>query len=174
MKKSGILLLVAGLWMAWVSLAWGAEPLKIAYVDIQKALNVCEAGKAAKKQIALEVERMRKTFAGKQKELEKLKEDLEKRGLVLSEAAREEKARDYQAKSRDLERMQRDYQDELQRKDRELTESILRKLEVVVKKMGEEGKYTLILERNQGGIIYAAEALDLTDELIKAFDQKGK
>jgi outer membrane protein len=174
MKKSGVLLLVTGFWMAWVSLAWGAEPLKIAYVDIQKALNLCEAGKAAKKQITLEVERMRKNFAGKQKELEKLKEDLEKRGLVLSEAAREEKARDYQAKTRDLQRMERDYQEELQRKDRELTESILRKLEGVVKKMGEDGKYTLILERNQGGIIYASDALDLTDELIKIFDQKGK
>jgi outer membrane protein len=174
MKKSGILLLVTGFWMAWVSLAWGAEPLKIAYVDIQKALNLCEAGKSAKKQITLEVERMRKNFAGKQKELEKVKEDLEKRGLVLSEAAREEKARDYQAKTRDLQRMERDYQEELQRKDRELTESILRKLEVVVKKMGEDGKYTLILERNQGGIIYASDALDLTDELIKIFDQKGK
>jgi len=174
MKKSGILLLVTGLWMAGVSLAWGAEPIKIAFVDIQRALNLCEAGKAAKKQITLEVERMRKTFAGKQKELEKLKEDLEKRGLVLNEAAREEKARDYQAKARDLQRMERDYQDELQRKDRELTESILRKLEVVVKKIGAEGKYTLILERTQGGIIYGSDALDLTDELIKTFDQKGK
>src|SRR3972149_5726744 len=118
MKKRGVLWLVKAVWMAWISLAWGAEPLKIAYVDIQKALNLCEAGKAAKKQITLEVERMRKNFAGKQKELEKLKEDLEKRGLVLSEAAREEKARDFQAKTRDLQRMERDYQEELQRKDR--------------------------------------------------------
>jgi outer membrane protein len=174
MKKRGILLLVTGFWMAWGCLAWGAEPIKLAYVDIQKALNLSEAGKAAKKQMMLEVERMRKNFAGKQKELEKLKDDLEKRGSVLSEAARDEKARDYQAKVRDLQRMERDYQDELQRKDRELTESILKKLEVVVKKMGEEGKYTLILEKNQAGIIYIADVLDLTDELIKIFDQKGK
>lgn len=174
MKKRGILLLVTGFWMAWGCLAWGAEPIKLAYVDIQKALNLSEAGKAAKKQMMLEVEMMRKNFAGKHKELEKLKDDLEKRGSVLSEAARDEKARDYQAKVRDLQRMERDYQDELQRKDRELTESILKKLEVVVKKMGEEGKYTLILEKNQAGIIYIADVLDLTDELIKIFDQKGK
>ncbi len=175
MKKKGVLLLVTGFWMAWSSLAWGAESFKIAYVDIQKALNLCEAGKAAKKQMILEVDRMRKNFAGKQKELEKLKDDLEKRGSVLSEAARDEKGRDYQAKVRDLQRMERDYQEELQRKDRELTESILKKLEVVVKKMGEDGKYTLILERNQGGIIYISDVLDLTDELIKIFDQqKGR
>ena len=174
MRKEGVFLLVTGLWMAWGSLAWGAESIKLAYVDIQKALNLCEAGKAAKKQMMLEVERMRKNFAGKQQEVEKLKEDLEKRGSVLSEAAREEKGRDYQAKLRDLQRMERDYQEELQRKDRELTESILKKLEAVVKKMGEDGKYTLILERNQAGIIYIADVLDLTDELIKIFNQKEK
>ena len=174
MNRKGVLLLVTAFWMAWGPLAWGAEPLKIAYVDLQKALNLSEAGKAAKKQMILEVDRMRKNFAGKQKELEKLKDDLEKRGTVLSEAAREEKGRDYQAKVRDLQRMERDYQEELQRKDRELTESILKRLEVVVKKMGEDGKYTLILERNQAGIIYIADVLDLTDELIKIFDQKGK
>jgi outer membrane protein len=174
MKKKGVLLLVTGFWISWSSLAWGAEPIKIAYVDIQKALNLCEAGKSAKKQMILEVDRMRKNFAGKQKELEKLKEDLEKRGSVLSEAAREGKARDYQTKVRDLQKMERDYQEELQRKDRELTESILRKLDAIVKKMGEDGKYTLILERSQGGIIYISNALDLTDELIKTFDQQGK
>jgi outer membrane protein len=174
MKKRGVLVLAMGFWMAWGSLAWGAESIKIAYVDIQKALNLCEAGKAAKKQMILEVERMRKNFAGKQRELEKLKDDLEKRGSVLNEAVREEKGRDYQAKMRDLQRMERDYQEELQRKDRELTESILKKLEAIVKKMGEEGKYTLILEKNQAGIIYISDALDLTDELITTFDQKGK
>ena len=174
MKKRAIFLLLAGLCTVLVSLAWGSEPVTIAYVDIQKALNLCEAGKEAKKQMTLEVERMRKNFSGKQKELEKLKEDLEKRGAVLSEAARKEKERDYQAKVRDLQRMEGDYRDELQRKDRELTESILKKLEVIVKKLGEERKYTLILERNQGGIIYISTGLDLTDEVIQIFDQKGK
>jgi outer membrane protein len=174
MKKGANFLLVTGFWIALVSQAWGTEPMKIGYIDIQRALNLCEAGKEAKKQITLEIERMRKNFSGKQKELEKLKEDLEKRGLVLSEAARKEKERDYQAKVRDLQRMEGDYRDELQRKDRELTESILKKMEVIVKKLGEERKYTLILERTQGGIIYISTALDLTDEVIQIFDQKGK
>jgi outer membrane protein len=174
MRKGGFFLLLTVFWMALVPLAWGSEPIKIAYVDIQKALNLCEAGKEAKKQITLEVERMRRNFVGKQKELEKLKEDLEKRGSVLSEAARKEKERDYQAKLRDLQRMERDYQEELQRKERELTESVLKKLEAIVKKLGEDGKYTVILERTHAGIIYIPNSLDLTDEVIKISDQKGK
>jgi outer membrane protein len=117
---------------------------------------------------------MQKTFAGKQKELEKLKDDLEKRGSVLSETVRREKERDYQAKLRDLQRLQRDYEEDLRRKDRELTDYILKNLEVIVKKLGEEGKYTLILERNQPAIVYISSGLDLTDEVIKISDQKQK
>jgi len=174
MRKSGIFLLSWGVLLAFFSPAFGAEPFKIAYVDMQKALNLCEAGKEAKKQITLEVEKMQKAFAAKQREVEKLKEDLEKRGSVLNENLRRDKERDYQAKLRDLQRLQRDYEDDLRRKDRELTDQILKNLEAIVKKLGEEGKYTLILERNQPAIVYISNALDLTDEVIKISDQKQK
>lgn len=177
MKKVGVCILSLGVLIFFVSPAPGADPLKIAYVDLRKALNFCEAGQEAKKQMALEAEKMQKSFVAKQKEVEKLKEDLEKRGMVLSESVRTEKEREYQVKLRDLQRMQRDYEESLKQKDRELSDQILRDLEAIVKKMGEEGKYTLILERNQPPIIYISNAVDLTDEVIKIADRqkpKGK
>jgi outer membrane protein len=174
MKKVGILFLSWGLLMVFTSLTFAVEPLKIAYVDMQKALNYCEAGKEAKRQMTLEVEKMQKVFAGKQKELEKIKEDLEKRGSVLSENVRREKDRDYQAKLRDLQRLQKDYEDDLRRKDREFTERILKNMEVIIKQMGEEGKYTVILEKNQPTILFISNSLDLTEEVIKRIDQKQK
>ena len=174
MKKAGILFLSWGLLLVFASLTFGEEPFKIAYVDMQKALNNCEAGKEAKRQIAAEVEKIQKEFAGKRKDLEKIKEDLEKRGSVLSESVRQQKERDYQAKSRDLQRLQRDYEEDLRRKDRELSERILRNLDAIIKKMGEEGKYTLILEKNQPTLIYISNILDLTDEVIKRSDKKQK
>jgi len=174
MKKVGILFLLWGLLLVFASLTFAAEPLKIAYVDMQKALNYCEAGKEAKRQMTVEVEKMKKTFAGGQKELEKIKEDLEKRGSVLSENVRREKEREYQAKLRDLQRLQRNYEEDLRRKDREFTDRILKNLEEIIKKMGEEGKYTIILEKNQPTILFISNALDLTEEVIKRINQKQK
>ncbi|MGC8808737.1 MAG: OmpH family outer membrane protein, partial [bacterium] len=101
-----------------------------------------------------------------------IKEELEKSGLVMRESVRREKEREYQTKLRDFQRLQTDYQDELRRKDRELTEKILRDLETIIKKIGEEGKYTIILEKNQPTILYISSALDLTEEVIKRFDQQ--
>jgi len=99
---------------------------------------------------------------------------LEKRGSVLHESVRQQKERDYQAKLRDLQRLQRDYEEDLRRKDRELSDRILKNLEAIIKKMGEEGKYTLILEKNQPSFIYISNILDLTDEVIKRSDKKQK
>ena len=122
----------------------------------------------------LEVEKVQKIMEEKRKELDALKEDLEKRATVMSESARREKEADYQRKLRDVQRMQRDYEEELRRKDRQLTGKILKDLEGIIKKMGEEQKYTVILERNQPTIIYISTALDLTDEVIKLANQKKK
>ncbi len=171
MKWTAILMIFG---LALASPSFGEEPPKIAFVDMQKALNFCEAGKEAKKQITMEFEKMQKSFIGRQRDVEKLKEELDKRGSVMSEAARTDKERDYQTKLRDLQRLQRDYEDDLRRKDRELTERILKNLEAIVKKVGEEGKYTLIVERNQPTIIYISNALDLTDEVIRIVDQDQK
>jgi outer membrane protein len=174
MRNVGVFLIGWALGMALVPAAWGAEALKIGYVDMQKALNQCQAGREAKKLITGEVEKMQKTFGAKQKELEKIKEDLEKRGSVMNESVRVEKERDYQARLRDLQRMQRDFEEDLRRKDRELTDRVLRDLALIVRRLGEEKGYTLILERNQAAIVYISGVLDLTDEVIKVADQKGK
>jgi outer membrane protein len=174
MKKVLWGILFWGCLISFASLASGAEPFKIAYVDIQRALNLCEAGKEAKKQITGEVEKLQKIFSGKQKELEKIKEDLEKRGAVLNETTRKEKERDYQTKLRELQRIQRDSEDDLRRKDQELTDRILKNLASIIRKLGEEGKYTVILEKNQPAILYIANVLDLTEEVIRLSDQKKK
>jgi outer membrane protein len=174
MKKIGIFLMAAFLGWGFVASAQGAETIKLGYVDMQKALNICESGKEAKKFITDEVGKIERTFVGKQKELEKIKEDLEKRGSVLSESVRKEKEKDYQTKLRDLQRLQRDYEEDLRRKDQEYTAKILSELAAIARKLGEDGKYTVIFEKNQPAFVYFSNVIDLTDEVIKIADQNFK
>jgi outer membrane protein len=175
MKTIGVLFSVWFFGMLLTGSGWAADPLKIGYVDMQRALNQCEAGQEAKKVITGEVEKIQKTMEAKQKELNRLREDLEKRGSVMNETVRREKEKDFQNKTRDVQRMQRDFEDDLRRKDREFTDRVLRELAMIARKIGEEGKYTLILEGNQPAIVFISKALDLTDEVIKqANSQKSK
>jgi len=112
------------------------------------------------------VEKVHKSLEGRKKELDRLREDLEKRGAVMNETLRREKEKEYQAKLRDMQRTQRDFEEDIRRRDRELTDKVLRDLARIVEKIGEEGKYSVILEGNQPTIVYISKGLDLTEEVI--------
>jgi outer membrane protein len=166
MKKMGFWTFCGVVILAWTAWAWGADPLKIGYVDMQRALNQCTAGKEAKKIITGEVEKVHKSLEDRKKELDGLREDLEKRGAVMNESLRREKEKEYQSKLRDVQRIQRDFEEDIRRRDRELTDRVLRDLARIVQKIGEEGKYSIILEGNQPTIVYISKGLDLTEEVI--------
>lgn len=144
---------------------------KLGYVDVQKALNLSDAGKDAKEQLAGKVKKYQDEINIKQDELKKLKDDLERQGVILSESKKAEKEKDYAAKLKEFQRFTKDAQDELQGKDEELTKKILESFEKVVQKYGRDNGYTFIFARTgTEGIIFFDEKIDLTDELVKQFN----
>jgi len=148
--------------------------VKLGYVDLQKALNLSEAGKAAKEKIQKKVKEHEGAIDARQKELKKLKDELEKQALLLSEEARSAKERDYQQKLKEFQRYTKDIQDELQQQDADFTRQILAELFDVIKQIGEKEGYTMILEQSESSLLYADDKIDLTDRLIKAYDAQGK
>ncbi|HOP39953.1 MAG TPA: OmpH family outer membrane protein, partial [Geobacteraceae bacterium] len=145
--------------------AVAAENGKLGYVDIQKVLNVSNAGKNAKEQLTAKVKEYQADLNRKQDELKKLKDVLEKQGSLLSESAKAVKERDYQQKLKDLQRMQKDAQDDLRAKDEELTRNILTDIEKVVQEYGRKNNYTFIFVRNES-MIFVDEKADLTDQIL--------
>ena len=166
----GILLLAGG---GWVGEARSAE-LKIASVDIQKAVNECNAGKEAKKDISKEVEKFQRLVADKQKELQTLKETLEKQAAMLNPEARAAKEKELQGKARDFQRWGEDYQNELNQKRTEKERAISSALQKVIQKLGADEGYTLILEKNEAIVLYATKTMDITDRVIKLYDAQKK
>ncbi len=102
-KRLAVILVSILVLTGWVGSAWSAD-LRIACVDIQKAMNECQAGKEAKKSITREMEKLQRLSGEKQKELQTLKESLEKQAPMLTPEARASKEKDYQSKLRDYQR----------------------------------------------------------------------
>jgi len=159
--------------LGWFGSAWAADS-KIAYVDIQKAINECNAGKEAKKTISKDVEKFQHLIADKQKELQGMKESLEKQALMLTPDARANKEKEYQNKLREFQRWGEDSQNELNQKRMEMERNISVALVKVVQKIGTDEGYTLILEKNESIVLFASKAIDITDRAIKAFDAQKK
>jgi outer membrane protein len=167
----GIGALVAGL-VAGQAGAAAAAGTRIGYVDVQRVIVRSVAGVAAREQLERDKVAMQKDVDTRKTEVEKLRDELEKKGLVLSAEARREKDETLQRKVRDLRRLAEDLEKELQKKEQQATQRILQELTGVIEKLGKERGFLLIVERRSGGVIYGDPEGDVTDEVIKLYDQE--
>ena len=165
--KSGWLVLVTALW-AHAALAQTMP--KIGYVDLQRALNESEAGKKAKEEFKVQVDKLQGQLKRQKDDIDSLKDQLEKKSLVMKEEERGNLEDDYRKKLRDFERNYKDSQADLQKKDNELTGGIIKDLQEIIHAYGEREGYTLILEATSSAVLYGAKSADLTDEVMRAYN----
>lgn len=154
--------------LAVVSTAAASADLKVAFVDMQRALNDSNAGKKAKGQFTSEISRLQTRLQRQQQEVESLKDELDRKGPLMRDDERRNLQDDYTRKLRDFERNYKDSKDELQQKDREVTGAIIRDLAYVVRNVGERDGYTLVMEK--GSLLWAAPSIDITDEVIREYN----
>ncbi len=172
-----LLAVVAGGLLDLVPGAGAQGPARIAYIDVQQILARSSAGVAAREQLEKDKAAMQKDIDVKRADVEKLREELEKKGALLSASARNEKQETLERKIRDLRRLADDYRIELERKEQGLLQKVLVDISGVVERVGKQRGFLMIVEKRGGGVLYGAPEADLTDEVIKAYDQeagKGK
>lgn len=152
-----------------------AEESKIGSVDIQKILLMSDAGKAAKEQLAMKAAKYEAEKNAKEDELKKLKNELEKQSVLLSETARSAKEKDYQQRLKEYQRFLKDAQDDLQSKNDELTNKIVEEIVKLIQEYGRKNTFSAIFVKNES-MVYIDEKIDLTDELLKEFNalKQGK
>ena len=171
--KRLVVVVIGVILLGWFGSVLAAE-LKVAYVDIQRAVNECNAGKEAKKVITKEVEKFQRLIADKQRELQTTKESLEKQAPMLTADARASREKDYQNKLREFQRWGEDTQNEINQKRTEMERNISMGFQKVIQKVGADEGYTLILEKNENIVLYVSKALDITGRGIKAYDAQKK
>ena len=151
-----------------------AADTKIGWVDMQRAVNECNAGKEAKNALRKEMERLQRLMAEKQNELQEMKESLEKQGLMLTPEVKAVREKDLQTKVRDFQRWGEDVQNELKQKQSDMERNISGGLVKVVQEIGAKEGYTVILQRNENIVPFTSKSTDLTDLVIKAYEMQKK
>ena len=141
--------------------------MRIAVVDMQRALNECDAGKKAKDQVKAKFERSQDSLKRQREDLDRMKEDYDRRALVLKEEERRNLEKDLEGRTLDFKRKYEDFQRDLKRTDAELTSSIVEELYAIVRDYGAKSGYTLVLEASSGALLYNDKSTDVTDEIVK-------
>jgi outer membrane protein len=144
---------------------------KIGFVDMQKAIQATSAGKKAKTELETEFNKKKKDLEKKEADLKKMGEDLERKKSVLSEEVLGKKQAEFQDEMMKYRDIVGKSQQEIQKKERELTAPILEKMRKTIAKIAKDKSYSLILENSQM-VLFATADADLTDEVVKTFEKE--
>jgi len=150
------------------------DNMKFGYVDFNRALNETEEGKTAKSTLKSEFTERQQKLDIVQNELKKMKEDLDKQRLILSQDALKTKEEDYRNKFMELQQKLGTFKQEMTQKEASLTAGLLEKLRGIVKDIGQKESYTMILEKSQDVVLYAPTINDLTDRVIQLCNNSPK
>jgi len=161
-----------GVTLATTSYVWAQLPTKLGYVDMEKAVNESKAGKEARAKFLKYMKKKREESEKKKKELTSMKQILEKQGALLAEDVRVEKEREYQKKVREYQLYLKNLRDDARTKEMEMSKKIIREIQKVIFSYAKKGGYAMIFEKSRSGLLYAPDSLDLTDTIIKIYDQE--
>src|SRR5262249_38634584 len=146
---------------------------RIAYSRVQRVLARSSAGGAVRGELGRAEAGMQREMEGKRQELDKLRDELEKKGSLMTPDARREKQDLFERKRRDAARQMDDFQKELEKKEQALLQRVLQELSGVIDRVGKDRGYYLIVEKRGASVLYASPDADLTDEIIRAYDQQA-
>jgi outer membrane protein len=170
MKKVIVFML---LFSSWVFSAYGAD-FKVGFVDSNRILTESEEGKKASKTLQEMISTREALLDEKKAELKKLGEELDnqKKSKMFNDEALKEKEANLNKLMRSLQLKANEYQEEVQKKETELKVEIIKGANDVIKSYGEKEGFSLILESVV--VIYAQKKNDVTDEILKKYNEASK
>ena len=145
-------------------------PARVAVIDVQKVLTQSSAGKSAYEKLKkMQDERMEKAKA-MDEELRKIDADISSKKLSLSEDKLTEMQKQLADKRIAMQRYAQDADREVtEARDREL-QALEVKIKPVIDALGKEMGIAAIFNKFESGLVYASEAIDITDTVIKRFN----
>ncbi|WP_425499970.1 OmpH family outer membrane protein [Propionivibrio limicola] len=161
------MLLVALMAVLPMSYASASETLKVGYVNTQRIFRDAPAAVRAAKKIEAEFSKRDQDLQRLAKQLQSLQESLEKNAVTMSESERRAKEKDLNDLSREFQRKQREFREDLNLRQNEENAAIIEKANKAIKQLAESEKYDLILQ----DVVWVSPRLDVTDKVIKALSE---
>ncbi len=145
-----------------------AQQLKLAVVDVQRAVMETEDGLRASATLKKFFDKRQQELDAKQNDLQKQREEIEKQSKVLSQQALQKRMEEWQKQMLELQTVFVEYNKELQKKQGELTQPIYGKIMGLLRRVATQDGYDAILEKQ--AVPYMRNDLDLTDKIIQMYN----
>ncbi len=165
--------------MAWLAAAiaiclpsWAIADVKVGYVNIQRALDELEEGKAAKARLQGLLEARQKELDKDRDALRKEKELLDKQAGMMSEEVRLQRQNELQQKLVELAQRWEKGTAELTNKEQAELQAIFTKLYPIIELIAQREGLTMVFNKT-AGMIYGQPRLDYTNEMIRIYRERN-
>ncbi|MEI8265447.1 MAG: OmpH family outer membrane protein [Betaproteobacteria bacterium] len=147
-----------------------AQELKLGYVNSERLLRDSAPAKAAQAKLEAEFGRRERELNDIRNRLKAAADKFEKDAPTLPESEKTRRQRELVDQERDLQRKQREFQEDLnQRKNEELA-AVVERANRVIRQIFETEKYDAILQE----VVFAGPRVDITDKVIRALNTPAK
>jgi outer membrane protein len=144
-------------------------------VDINKVSSESVLGKAAQTQIKSQQAKLQKQVEVKRKQLDKFKADTERQLPSLSPQQREAKSKEFQKKVEEFQKFGMKAEKELMDSQQKLTKGLFEAIGQAAEELGKnKGVIAIVINRELIFVGAGVEPLDLTADLVKLLDERGK
>jgi len=146
---------------------------KVAFVDLQRAMNEVADGRQAKAKLKKEFDTRQKQLDERQEELKQLQADLQAKGDAMSDEARRKAQQEMDQKLMDVSKLYAQLQKELTQKEHDATKGIFARMSNLIRSIAEAEGVAMVFEKTDSALMYAQPSLDLTNELIRRYNASG-
>jgi outer membrane protein len=145
---------------------------KVAVVDMQEVIEKSSAAEKARARIQGAISQKQAAIQGMEADLTQRIEAYEKQKLVLSPEARSAKEQELGQAQMTFQQTYMQAQQEIQALEQQLMAELFEKVRPICGVVAKEKGYSLVVEANSG-VLWAADGLDITADVIKRFNAGG-
>jgi outer membrane protein len=147
------------------STAW-SQSGKIGVINMKTVMEKSEAAKEAAANLEKKFDGKEKELKAKENELQQLMKDIEAQSMVLSQEAKQNKQIEFKRKYEDFMRLRENTKKDVQEERMHQLKPVLDVLGDVVETYGKKNGFSIIFDRLGVGVLYADQALDVTEEIV--------
>ena len=149
-----------------------ASENRIGFLNIQKAVSSTNEWETNFAKFKADFTKEKQRIKIKEQKIKKMLENLNKQSFVLDPDLKKKKEDEFRKEKIEFERYVQDQNADFSKKEKEMTQKILVKMMGIIEKIGQEKKYTMILE--QKVVLYHDKGNDLTDIATRTYDRANK
>ena len=143
---------------------------RIAVINVERLVQESALGKEAFARVKKLSDQKKEEADKLTKELREMEQKLANQGASLNDEKKDALQKQYQERAIAFKRFQDDAQRQLEEAQKKELGQLETRVMPVISQVGREKGYNLIFNKFQSGLVYADEASDVTDEVLKRFN----